>query len=741
MRGAGELDSHAARHPDGELANLMTRSLRNFSPLPEYNTEDDNIVKDFYAPCLLNATHYDRAVGYFRASIYRLLGEELLDFVIAGGVVRIACSPDMPEQDESAAREGYALRGTRDREDIEVALTSVMEVMAGYPREADCLSMLRLLIEMGSLDLYIAVRPGGIYHRKIGKFADSKGNMIVFSGSGNETSHAVGTLEGWSNDEDFDVFRSWGDSYEARKARKKSEYLNMLFSGGTRHTKVRPLNEIEMDVLARHRSHSTLEECRQGAKERSRSTLGQPVRPEIKPYYYQEQAIEAWIKSDRTGLLAMATGTGKTITALFAIRDLIEAGRPVLILVPSKILLNQWHENVKTLYPGVPVLLAGGGHDWKSHPSKRMFVSEMELPRITISTMQTATTLDFMDFFGQSHDFVMVVDEAHRLGSEVHRRALTLRYGALLGLSATPERPFDKAGSQALKDSFGDSPVFSLPLDGRVKLKSSDSKEIPILGNFLSRYYYDFKTVNLSAPEEDEWKQITSEIRKAIARDPSLLEDGILSGENSKLKMLYVRRARIVKSAEAKIAAAAQIISEMYPREGRWIVYCDSEIQLDAVAGAVKMINPDVTVLKYHSGMEDSMRRMVLEHFEQTPSIIVSIRCLDEGVDIPVADGAVILASSTNPREYVQRRGRLLRRARGKSHALIVDVLVLPIASEEEAEMPVSIVRSEIARAFKFASSAENKEVTHSLWNVCRTYGVNLEIDPDTSIQEEEMEG
>jgi superfamily II DNA or RNA helicase len=741
MKESEEVSSRAIGSSEGSNEKVTSRNLRNFSPLPEYNTEDNNVVKEFYAPCLSNSTHYDRAVGYFRASIYRLLGEEILDFVIAGGAVRIVCSPDMPEQDESAAREGYALRGKRDRSEIDVELTSVIRAMSGSPQETDCLSMLRLLIEMGSLDLFVAMRPGGIYHRKIGRFSDAGGNMIVFSGSGNETPNAVGTLEDWSNDEDFDVFRSWGDPYEAGKARKKSEYLDALFSGKTKHTRIRPLNETELGVLQKCRLHSSLEECRQGARERSR-IAAKPLAPLVTgPYYYQEQAIEAWRRSNRTGMLAMATGTGKTITALYAIGDLVDAGNPVLILVPSQILLNQWHDKVREIFPGVPVLLAGGGHDWRSIPSKRMFVADMDLPRITISTMQTAATADFMDFFGQARELVMVVDEAHRLGSEVHRRVLELKPSSLLGLSATPERPFDKAGSLALKRSFGDAPVYSLPLDGRVKLNANDSKEIPILGHFLSRYYYDFVTVNLTAAEENQWKQITSEIKRIIARNPELVEEGLLSGENNRLKMLYIQRARIVKTAEAKVTTAARVVMDRYSDDGRWIVYCDNEVQLDAVVARIKASCPNVTVLKYHSGLEDGLRRRVLEHFEQNPGIIVSIRCLDEGVDIPSADGALILASSTNPREYIQRRGRLLRKAKGKSHALIIDVLVLPSSSEEENEIPMSIIRSEMARAFKFASSSENKEITHSLWNICRAYGVNLMSDPEISIQEEEMEG
>lgn len=140
--------------------------LRQIELCPEYNTEDHNIISNLYSPCLKVSKNYDRAVGYFRANIYRELGEDLLNFVIAGGKVRIVCSPDIPELDEIAAREGYASRGKSSFEEQEITLMNALEVMAKNPKESDCLDMLRLLIEHGSLDLFIAMRTGGIYHRK-----------------------------------------------------------------------------------------------------------------------------------------------------------------------------------------------------------------------------------------------------------------------------------------------------------------------------------------------------------------------------------------------------------------------------------------------------------------------------------------------------------------------------------------------------------------------------------------------
>ena len=718
---------------DSDLSGLRKIKLES-----EYNTDDDNIVRDFYHPCLKESTKYDRAVGYFRANIYRELGEDLLNFVIRGGKVRIVTSPDIPEPDESAAREGYGLRGKRSNEEQEASLIKVMETMSKNPKESDCLDMLRLLIEKGSLDLFIAIRKGGIYHRKIGIFCDSFDNKVVFSGSGNETSRAVCPLEDWGNDEDFDVFRSWGDEFEARKARRKEIHLKTLFAGRSRRTKVRPLNEVEREYLKRFRAHTSFEDCREGARQRSRSweTL-ETSQKSISLYTYQREAIKAWEAAGNIGMLSMATATGKTYTALFAVEDLLIRGNPILILVPSKILIDHWSKSISEVHPNVPVLLAGGGHSWKAEPNKRLFISNIRRPRIILATMDTAVSDDFIEFFKQARNPVLIADEAHRLGSKVRRRILDLDFKARLGLSATPERLFDREGSEILADVFGETPVYCLDIGASVKLSDDNQQEVPILGHFLSRYEYDFYPVKLTAGEQERWGSLTSRIKKLVAISLSKEKEEDIES-NSRLSQLLIERARIIKKAENKIKIVNRIIEEKYPSDGRWIVYCEDENQLDLVANTITSNFRHLVVLKYHSKMTLENRDRALEYFEHNPSIIVSIRCLDEGVDVPSADGAIILASSSNPRQYIQRRGRVLRTARGKKYATIIDVLVLP--DSEESEVPFSIVRGELARAWNFARNAQNRDMTHRLWRKCMEYGVNLEQDARLGLEEEKME-
>lgn len=727
------MDIQETRHNNEKVG------LKNIILKSEYNTDDDDIIADLYRPCLENSDNYDRAVGYFRANIYQELGEDLLNFVIKGGKVRIVCSPHIPEPDEMAAREGYTLRGTRSSNEVQMDLIRILEYMSNHPKDLDCLEMLRLLIEKGSLELYVAVRPGGIYHRKIGMFSDKHGNKIVFSGSGNETLPAIGAIEDWVNDEDFDVYRNWGNTFEVYKAGIKEQHLINLLSGRSGRTKVRPLNEIEQEYLNRFRSYNNFEDCRSGARERTLFFKKETKESRITPYFFQKEAIDAWKKAGMVGMLSMATATGKTYTALFAIEQLLKQGKPILIVVPTTILLNQWHKNISTIYPNVPVFLAGGKHNWRSQANKRIFISDLKISRIILSTMATAASNDFLEFLGQANNLVLIADEAHRLGSPTYRKILNLNYFAKLGLSATPERLFDTEGSEALINAFGEKHVYYLPIESRVRLSIDNEKEVPILGHFLSRYNYCFYTVHLEKNEQEKWDELTSKISRLYAQFKSRESRNDETETDSGIKLLLIQRARIIKKAQNKINVISGIIRERYPSNGRWIVYCEDEIQLNSVISILRKEHQQKVILKYHSMMHQSDRDNSIKYFVNNPSIIVSIRCLDEGVDVPQADGAIILASSSNPRQYIQRRGRVLRKGINKEKSSIIDVLVLPTYTELDTHH--SIVKGELARAWNFAQNAMNRDVTHELWKICVNYNVDIEIDAKNGIEDVDLEG
>jgi len=715
---------------------VINKGLSNVDLKPEYNTDDDNIIQDLYGPCFKVSREYDRAVGYFRSNIYRELGEELLNFVIKGGKVRIVCSPYIPELDEKYAREGYVLRGKRNELEKKITIIKILESMSNNPKELDCLEMLRVLIEKESLDLYIAIRSGGIYHRKIGRFVDENGDKVVFSGSGNETIPGVGAIEDWSNDEDFDVYRSWGEEFERRKLMVKERHLDDLFQGKSGRTLVRRLNDIEKDYLKKHRKYKTLEECRSGAKERS--NLYKKRRKtdfKLTPYIYQKQAIDAWKDANYIGMISMPTGVGKTYAALFGIEELLLKGHPILIVVPSSILLNQWKKEIAIIYPDIPVLLAGAGNNWRNNPLKRMYISDISKPRIILSTMATASSDDFLTFVKQTKKLILIADEAHRLGSPVYQKIMNITFFAKMGLSATPMRLYDDEGNAFLRKTFGDKPVYNLSLGATVTI--SEGNEVPILGHFLSKYNYHFYSVDLTYEEKVDYEEYSEQIRKVFAITESTKDTSMKNQYNKRLNMLLIQRARIAKKAFNKAQIVSSIISETYSQEGRWIVYCEDEAQLNTITLMLRERFPGTVILKYHSKMKPDEKSRSLTFFEENPGIIVSIRCLDEGVDIPQADGAIIVASSTNPRQYIQRRGRVLRKAIGKKEATIIDVLVIP--SNENFDITSSLIKNELARAWSFSKNATNQDVTHELWKLCRLYDIDLKENVQIGYEEDEV--
>ena len=243
-----------------------------------------------------------------------------------------------------------------------------------------------------------------------------------------------------------------------------------------------------------------------------------------------------------------------------------------------------------------------------------------------------------------------------------------------------------------------------------------------IASGALTPYVYNIHTVSLTDDEQQEWTKLTVDIRRLYSR--SL---GAEAGDESimqRLKMKLIQRSRVIKSATGKIATAASVMAKHYRPGSRWIVYCDDQNQMRDVLKEIRNEIPS-GVFEYHSAMAGD-RKKTLGLFKSTGGVLVSIKCLDEGVDIPSVDSALILASSKNPREYVQRRGRVLRRFRGKSVAFIHDILVTPSVDPEEPP-ETSIVEGELIRAIEFGRSALNPSCVAHLQSLAIEYDLKFE--------------
>lgn len=661
------------------------KSLKEVAFDLDYHTSTEDAIETFYGPCLERATKYDRAAGYFRASVLEIVTEQVMEFAKNDGLIRVICSPYMNAEDISDIEKGYAHRDSiiascliRDFESMKVNRDSQLR-----------LSLLATLVAHGVMDIKIAFMRNtlGMYHEKLGIFRDRFGNGVSFKGSSNET------LLGWSHDgnaDSFDVFCSWRSGGDNARVKRHAEYFEKLWDGNIHSVEV-----VSFPDVARSR----LEEESQDSIEMMASRLGKRSSNSgiqaFRPFRHQEEAIENWRRQGSRGILEHATGSGKTFTAILAIREHLEKGFPALIVAPSIILLQQWASEVKKHMPKCRILLAGGDHTrWKRGSRLASFTSDdAQLgPRVVISVLATAASELFREKVKQGDHLLFVADEVHRTGSRVSSNVLDIVTGPRLGLSATPIRYGDPEGTKRIFAYFGS----VVPPKYALADAISDGRLVP--------YYYYPHISELDDEECDRWEAITLKLSRHLASNKQ--EEDIEIDDYAKL--LLIKRANIAKTASSKIEKCTDILRENYEEDQRWLIYCENIEQLKRVQQDIYE-ELGIQSLEYHYRMEGDKKK-TLEWFAQNGGIIVSIRCLDEGVDIPESTHALILASSKNPREFIQRRGRVLRKPKRiiKPYATIFDVLAMPPLIESDQLLYKSLIGAELARCIRFSDDALN---------------------------------
>jgi superfamily II DNA or RNA helicase len=533
------------------------------------------------------------------------------------------------------------------------------------------------------------------------------GNVVVFKGSMNETWTG---LAADGNLESVDVAATWMGARDTDRARNEEAYFADLWADQYPTLKVRPFPEVaraELSLAAPDDWGSLLERLSEfsGSETMSQDARGRVLLP------HQAAGLASWFANDRRGVLAFATGSGKTFTAITAIREaLSKRNEIVLVMVPDLALFSQWLAELKEVANdlGAEILRAGaGGVRWKEN--LHLWTQPGSRRKIVLATLKTAASSEFRNQLPRDARLMLVADEVHRLGSPFHQSLLNSDiFGARLGLSATPERAGDPAGTGAVLAFFGGI------LEPRYTLADAIRDQV------LVPYFYRPHTVEMSPSEAEQWSEMSKTIRRLQARQ----KDGKqLEPLNQRLKLLLIRRASIVKHAQAKIQLAINVLRQEFQPGQRWIVYCENLAQLDLVSGALEASGfPN---MPYHSKMEGD-RTETLKWLDRRGGIVVAIKCLDEGVDIPSVTHALILASSRNPREFVQRRGRVLRKAPNKSLAYVHDAIVLPPASEDNAEVGSDpLTAGELARAVHFALDADNPASAADLQNIAIDLGLN----------------
>jgi superfamily II DNA or RNA helicase len=688
-----------------------------------------DIGSDFYMPCMNRSIRYDRAVGFFNSTIYALAWSSLKDFVERGGKMRIICSPILSQDDAKALADGYSAKAeaiVSDRLRVEV------EHLLANPALKEPARVLATLVAVGVVDFKIAFVGEGdnesrrrLFHDKVGIFSDGHDNAVVFKGSMNET------WSGLANDgnlESVDVFLSWEGRREKQRVDDEISYFKQLWENNYPTVVIKPFPAAAQDVLLKAATPQNwkrlVDEITQQIEQSVQPNLEVATERGRTPRPHQRKALTAWRERGRRGIFEHATGSGKTFTALCAIREALQQREVPLVLVPSELLLFQWLNEIRESFAdiGPQMLVCGGGHSqWRSEnlltPWTR--AKQTTKPRLVVSTMQTASTDEFRAKLQQGDHLFLVADEVHRMGSTENRKLFSVASGPRLGLSATPRRAGDPEGTHAILDYF----------QGIVPPPFTLKDAIP---SALTPYFYYVHTIRLTPDEQSKWVEISNRLSRFVAQASKPgSPDATLS---ARIKQLLIDRARIVKAAADKTIVATDILARHFEPGQRWIVYCDSQTQMARLHR--ELLQRGLPASQYHSAMTAN-KEQTLRIFEANGGILVSIRCLDEGVDIPSVSHALILASSRNPREFIQRRGRVLRKSPGKYIAYIHDVLVLPShAACDEAGN--SIIEGELARAVEFGQWAENPASITDLQRLALEFSLDVEKLSEGGIEDDE---
>lgn len=445
-------------------------------------------------------------------------------------------------------------------------------------------------------------------------------------------------------------------------------------------------------------------------------SLRRPHWVEERPY--QKEAVKSWIAAGGQGIFNMATGTGKTVTSLLAatrIAKELDGGLALIVAVPYQHLVEQWTEDLED-FGADPIQAYESRKQWQEQLEREFLEFNIGVrdSLVVTTTHATFASEPFQSALDRLRrvEKMLIADEVHHLGAPDRRGSLPEAISLRLGLSATPKRWYDEEGTEELFSYFGDGIVFEYPLQEAIQNEA------------LCEYYYIPHIVELTDDEAEEYETLSAKIARFASKLDEDLGDADLQS-NTSLKHALFKRARLVGTARNKLVKLHQLMAKQNPIE-HTLVYCGDGSIEDELTGETKR-HVDATVEMLREELEldvhrftaresQQVREELLSEFEECDlQALVAIRCLDEGVDVPATETAYILASSSNPRQFVQRRGRILRQHEGKQYAVIHDFVVAPperirpeLLDAEHFKTEQSLVRKELERVQLFAEAARN---------------------------------
>lgn len=655
-----------------------------------YRSFSDNILEDFLMPILDCSNIYYRGAGYFSLSVLSEMLDSILKIIKNDGEVFIITSPFLKKDDIDYLNDGNLI----SNELIEKIINHEVEVVYN---QKDKIEIIAKLIQLDKIRLKIAYLSSGIYHEKVGIVSDGE-NQVIFIGSLNETNQAYK-----NNYESIQVLKSW-NSKEITDEHIRN--FNNIWNGYNEYINVIDFPEAsKKKLLEIYKSDLNIDELI-SSYNKSKQTKTRSLYP------FQEEAIKQFKNNNYRHFFEMATGTGKTFTAINAIKILKNEYPYVIILVPQVDLQVQWEKELKK--EGFTNIYLFGGNstvEWKEGLYKSQIENHQKKMVISVIVYDTFFQKVYKEINGQN--ILLVVDEAHNI-SKNQFKLLSNNFKYRLGLSATPEKHDKKLSKDIVKYFIGDLETFKFTIEDAIN------------AGFLSRYKYYPIFVNLNEKEFEEYCSQNQKLIQLLNTDDA---------DQDLINKVANNRNNVIKKASAKLTKLEEIINNKNDYTFKnTVIYCgrgkyaDTEEKLiDLTTKLLYKANYNVST--YTSNTED--RTKVLELFETNYyDTLVAIQCFDEGIDVPKLDRIYIMSSDRLLRQTIQRRGRVLRKSKetGKEIAFIYDFIVLPPETEFGDYNSRSLVKIEYERLYEYWRLSENKnDFLHTINNLKEIYDFEKE--------------
>lgn len=729
----------------------------NWSNDRSYRTGSENEPIQFYLEGLCNSKQFDLLLGYFSSAAINVLSVGFASFLYNGGTVRMIINNILSLEDKNALKagqDGNVVTNIFDLYNIRQLKRTLDEYSEHF---FNCLAW--LISEKRIQIKIIKPKTGrGIAHYKSGTFSDGV-DAVGFKASCNFT--AFGLLE---NLEELDAFLIWENNRSSKMINRQNDDFERIFSGKSDYVDYldiddvliaikeefgkSSINELLIDEKELVEKKSRIFENERVGKsfekavERIEEIIREPRFPFSQgPRPYQREAYKNWVNNNFSGVFAMATGTGKTITAMNCVLKEFQKTKTYksIILVPTIVLVEQWVKEAKNFNFTNIIPVSSKNASWKKTltelKTKELF--GIATSYIVIATYKSFTSDKFQDFLKDlKSDEILIADEAHNIGAEnVKRKLSQLKVQKKIGLSATPKRAYDPEGTKVIEEFFSDVEPFTYNF----------SMERAIDESILCKYYYFPTLVSLQEDEMENYNEISFKIARLFKK----------ASQNESVKkqyeMLLMQRKSIIHKAKNKFEAFKGIVNDIIKSETGLkysLVYApegyhsdeefieeefpelnsDSRI-LNFYSNIIRSISPHTHVAQYISESED--KENLLFSFENGKiDVLFSMKCLDEGVDIPRTEQAIFCSSTGNPRQFIQRRGRILRKHPEKRFAKIYDLVVIPMIaySRPNFDSEKKLVKKELERVVHFAYMAMNKyEAIEGLRKICEFYDLNLD--------------